>query len=220
MTLKGFVVSCDRIFFDCGQLGDKNYIIGIDEAGRGPLAGPVIVAGVRVSRSLLENYHRYPFLEEVNDSKKLSPSKREQLFQGILLLRNEKLLQITVCNRSHEQIDQVNILQATTDAMKYVTQRLFKPNDLLLIDGKALKGLGFEHQAIIKGDGKSCCIGMASIVAKVIRDRIMTFYHKKYALYNFAQHKGYGTAAHIATIKKYGLSPIHRKTFCKHCTTF
>lgn len=214
------MVSRERIFFDREQLGDKNYVIGIDEAGRGPLAGPIIVAGVRVSRSLLENYHQYPFLEEINDSKKLSPSKREQLFQKILLLRTEKLLQIIVCNRSHEQIDFLNILQATTDAMKHVAQHLFQPNDLLLVDGKAIKEFGFEHRAIIKGDGKSCCIGMASIVAKVVRDRIMTFYHQKYPLYNFAQHKGYGTAAHIAAIKKYGLSPIHRKTFCKHFVNF
>ena len=206
----------ERIDFDLRHLEVKPLLIGVDEAGRGPLAGPVVACAVLICRKILDNCSDYPWLCEINDSKKLSPIKRENLFTELCNLQRKNLIRFTTFATSHEVIDRTNILQATTLAMNNTIQRLWSESATIIIDGKPVKQLLFPHVAVIKGDQKSCCIGMASIIAKVIRDRIMNYFHKKYPLYGFAQHKGYGTQNHIATIRKYGLSPIHRVTFCKN----
>ncbi|MDR1906885.1 MAG: ribonuclease HII [Puniceicoccales bacterium] len=206
----------ERIIFDREMVADSAHLIGVDEAGRGPLAGPVIVCGTKISRDFLQRVTDFPPLLWVNDSKKLSPEKREILFQYLLGLRKQRLIQFTVSARDHATIDKINILEATTDAMSDAVARLISSSTKVLIDGNSLKHFHYPHLGIIKGDSKSFCIGMASIIAKVTRDRIMNFLSKKYPQYGFEKHKGYGTTAHISAIQQYGPSPIHRKTFCKN----
>jgi ribonuclease HII len=206
----------ERIVFDREMMTNSTHLIGVDEAGRGPLAGPVIVCGTKISHDFLQHIENFPQLFAVNDSKKLSSEKREALFQYLLKLRKQKLIQFTTSSRDSATIDKINIFEATTTAMADVIARLFFPGTKILIDGNPLKRLSFPHFGIVKGDSKSFCTGMASIIAKVIRDRIMNFLGKKYPQYGFEKHKGYGTAAHISMIQQYGLSPIHRATFCKH----
>jgi ribonuclease HII len=210
----------ERIVFDREMLADGTYLIGVDEAGRGPLAGPVIVCGTKISYDFLQQIANFPQLSLVNDSKKLSLAKREALFCHLFELRKQGFIRFTIASRGHEVIDKINILEATIAAMGGVIARLISPGTKVLIDGNPLKHLQFHHFGIVKGDSKSFCIAMASIIAKVIRDRIMNFFGKKYPQYGFEKHKGYGTAAHIAAIECYGLSPIHRRTFCKRFRTF
>jgi len=185
------------------------FVIGVDEAGRGPLAGPIVAAAVRLRKTKFNNY--------IDDSKKLTPSQRELAFTEIY---KNSLVGIDIINESI--IDSVNILNATKLAMEkavanliYKTKKINKKKVIVLIDGNASLNLPFKSKCIIGGDAKSLSIASASIVAKVIRDRIMTIYDKIYPNYNFKQHKGYGTAAHRKAIKKYGLSAIHRRSFCK-----
>ncbi|MDR3317190.1 MAG: ribonuclease HII [Puniceicoccales bacterium] len=206
----------ERIAFDQEIIANNSYLIGIDEAGRGPLAGPVVICGVKVSRDFLGQIDTFPFLSGVNDSKKLSSQRRETLFQQLLQLRKQQLLQFTVTMRDHKIIDQINILAATTCAMNQVVERFFSSQTKVLVDGKSVQHFLFPHMGIIKGDCKSFSIAAASIIAKVIRDRIMNYFSKKYPQYGFEKHKGYGTRGHIDAIKRHGLSPIHRATFCKH----
>ena len=191
----------DKEFYNMGI----EYVAGIDEAGRGPLAGPVVVAcAIMPENSMIEG---------VNDSKKITESKREKLYD---LIVNEAISYgVGIINQ--DEIDEINILQATkkglTEAIKSME---IKPN-LILVD--ALEGidtLGIPYKSIIKGDAKSYSIAAASIIAKVTRDRIMREWDKIYPEYGFSGHKGYGTAKHIEAIRKYGLTPIHRKTFCKN----
>ncbi|MDR0740138.1 MAG: ribonuclease HII [Puniceicoccales bacterium] len=210
----------ERIVFDRKILADGTHLIGIDEAGRGPLAGPVIVCGTRISYDFLQQIANFPRLSRVDDSKKLSSAKREALFRYLFELRKQGFIRFTIASRGHEMIDKINILEATTVAMGDVIARLISPGTKVLIDGNPLKHLQFQHFGIVKGDSKSFCIAMASIIAKVTRDRIMDSFGKKYPQYGFEKHKGYGTAAHIAAIGRYGLSPIHRKTFCEKFQTF
>jgi ribonuclease HII len=210
----------ERINFDWKMMVDSAHLIGVDEAGRGPLAGPVIVCGAKVSRDFLQRVTDFPLLSSVNDSKKLSSQKREALFQYLLELRKQKLIQFTIASRNHEIIDKINILEATTAAMDNVIVRLISPKTKILIDGNPLKHLQIPHLGIVGGDSKSFCVAMASIIAKVARDRIMAFFGKKYPQYAFEKHKGYGTAIHMAAIEQYGLSPIHRKTFCEKFSNF
>lgn len=204
-----------RIQFDQQFL--HSALIGIDEAGRGPLAGPVIVCGVCIQKNHFNDITHLDWIDAINDSKKLSPRKREWLFEKLLELRNQHILDFITCGIDAATIDRINILAATTQGMIRVVEHLFTKNkaEEILIDGNPVKNFPFPHRGIVGGDGKSICIAMASIIAKVTRDRIMTAFDRKYPVYKFAQHKGYGTAAHIQAIRTYGLSPIHRQTFCR-----
>ena len=190
-------------------------IAGIDEAGRGPLAGPVVVACVTMPRDSM--------IEGVNDSKKVSEKKREKLYDQII----EESIAYGVGIISQTEIDRINILNATkeglTTAIKEMEKNLqerkraFDKPEIILVD--ALTKIDTDHipyRSIIKGDAKSYSIAAASIIAKVTRDRIMRQWDEVYPMYGFAQHKGYGTAVHIAAIKEYGLCPLHRRSFVKN----
>lgn len=180
-------------------------ICGIDEAGRGPLAGPVVVAGVIMPKN--------SFIEGVNDSKKVSEKKRESLYDKIL----DEAISYSVAIIGQDVIDEINILNATKKGVTSVVEGLdVKPN-LIVIDAlEHIDTKGIPYESIIKGDAKCYSIAAASIVAKVTRDRIMREWDEIYPQYGFAKHKGYGTAAHISAIKEYGLCPIHRRTFTKN----
>ena len=176
---------------------------GIDEAGRGPLAGPVVAAACILDPEKP--------IYGLDDSKKLSPKKRDQLYDEII----EKAKCFCVIRVEPKEIDVVNILNATKNAMRACVKGLAVKPDVLLIDAVKLEGTGIPVKPIIKGDAKSNSIAAASILAKVSRDRIMEEYDKEYPGYGFAQHKGYGTAAHYAAIHELGISPIHRMSFLK-----
>jgi len=178
------------------------YIAGIDEAGRGPLAGPVVVAGVIMPLD--------DIIGGVNDSKKLSPKKRDMLYESIMA----KACEVCVSVISHETIDEINILNATKQGMLECING-FKKADYVLIDAVKLDAK-LPTLSIVRGDALSYSIAAASIVAKVTRDRLMEEYARQYPEYNFAKHKGYGTAEHIKLLKEYGPSKIHRKTFIKN----
>lgn len=186
------------------QTEGAKYIAGIDEAGRGPLAGPMVVAGV------IMPLDDDKIIDGVNDSKKLSEKKRNILYDKII----ETALDVQVAVVGWEEIDRINILNATKNGMLQCV-RGFKQVDKVLIDAVKLDS-DVPTLAIIHGDALSYSIAAASIVAKVTRDRLMLEYDKQYPQYNFAKHKGYGTAEHIALLKKYGPCPIHRKTFITH----
>ena len=191
----------DKEFFNMGM----KYICGIDEAGRGPLAGPVVVASVIMPEDSM--------LEGVNDSKKISESKREKLYELI----TKEAISYGVGIIDQEEIDDINILQATKKGLTEALRAMeVKPNVILVDALTGIDTLGIPYKSVIKGDAKSYSIACASIVAKVTRDRIMREWDKVYPEYGFSGHKGYGTAKHIEAIRKYGLTPIHRKTFCKN----
>lgn len=182
-----------------------NYICGIDEAGRGPLAGPVVVASVIMPKDSM--------IEGVNDSKKISESKREQLYEKII----EEAISYGVGIIDQKEIDEINILNATKKGLTTSLKELTVRPDIILVD--ALNGidtLQIPYQSIIKGDAKAYSISAASIIAKVTRDRIMRQWDEIYPQYGFAKHKGYGTAAHIAAIKECGICPLHRLSFVKN----
>jgi len=176
---------------------------GIDEAGRGPLAGPVVAAAC----ILQENVPIYG----LDDSKKIPENRREVLYEEII----RKARCFSVIRIEHDVIDEINILEATKRAMRMCVESLTETPDLLLIDAVDLKGTGIPVKAIIKGDAKSNSIAAASILAKVTRDRIMREYDLIYPGYGFAKHKGYGTKDHYAAIELLSLCPIHRRTFLK-----
>lgn len=178
-------------------------ICGVDEAGRGPLAGPVYAAAV-----ILPKGH---IVEGVNDSKKISEKKRELLFDKII----SECVSYSVGIATEKEIDEINILQATFLAMRRAVDGLTIKPDIAFIDGNRKPGLDIEEQVIVKGDAKSANIAAASIIAKVSRDRYMLQMAEKYPQYQFEKHKGYGTKLHYEMIEKYGISPIHRKTFLK-----
>lgn len=180
-----------------------NIICGVDEAGRGPLAGPVYAAAV-----ILPKGH---IIEGVNDSKKLSEKKRELLFDSIC----EECVCYSIGIATEKEIDEINILQATYLAMKRAVDGLAVKPDIALIDGNRKPGLNIDEWTIVKGDAKSANIAAASILAKVSRDRYMLEMAEKYPQYQFEKHKGYGTKLHYEMIEKYGISEIHRKTFLK-----
>ena len=181
------------------------FICGIDEAGRGPLAGPVVVASCIMPKDSM--------IEGVNDSKKISESKREMLYEKI----TTEAISYGVGIIDQKEIDELNILNATKKGLTISLKELkVKPN-LILVD--ALEGidtLGIPYTSIIKGDAKAYSISCASIIAKVTRDRIMREWDEVYPQYGFAKHKGYGTAAHISAIKEYGICPLHRLSFVKN----
>ena len=176
-------------------------ISGVDEAGRGPLAGPVVAAAVIFSPNI--------DIVDLDDSKKLSPKKREELFPEI----QERATAYGVAVIGHKIIDEINILQAARLAMKQAVDQLNPIPDLLLIDGNQKIESSIDQWAIVKGDSKSLSIAAASVLAKVTRDRIMDDYHKLYPQYAFNRHKGYGTKLHRTLIQEYGPCPIHRSKF-------
>jgi ribonuclease HII len=179
-------------------------ICGIDEAGRGPLSGPVVAGAVILPKDCQILY--------LNDSKKLSEKRREELFLEI----QEKAVAWNVGIVGPEVIDEINILQATYQAMRKAIAGLCVQPDLLLNDAVTIPGVDIMQIPIVKGDAKSVSIAAASVMAKVTRDHMMYEYDKLYPEYGFAKHKGYGTAAHIAALKEYGPCPIHRRTFIKN----
>jgi len=176
-------------------------IAGLDEAGRGPIAGPVVAAAV-----VLPPRKK---LSGVNDSKKLSAEQREEIFPLI----RQKAMAVGVGIVEVEEIDRLNILQASLKAMKLAVQNLPLAPDFLLIDGPHCLNLPLAQRAIPQGDQKCQSIAAASIIAKVTRDRLMLAYHREYPQYNFARHKGYGTKEHLLAIRQYGCCPIHRQSF-------
>lgn len=184
--------------------GFKN-ICGIDEAGRGPLAGPVVVAGVIMPQDSM--------IEGVNDSKKVTEKRREKLYDLIL----DEAISYSVAIVGQDVIDEINILNATKQGVTQVVDELDIKPDLILVDAlEHINTRGIPYEPIIKGDAKCYNIAAASIIAKVTRDRIMREWDEIYPQYGFISHKGYGTAKHIAAIKQYGLCPIHRKSFTKN----
>lgn len=179
-------------------------VCGIDEAGRGPLAGPVAAAAV-----ILPPDRNIPFL---NDSKKLSPKKREELFD---IIRAEAVA-FSVTLIDAQRIDEINILQATYEAMRQAVSGLQMRPDVLVNDAVTIPGIDLPQAAVVKGDAKCISVAAASILAKVTRDRLMEEYDALYPGYGFAKHKGYGTAAHIEAIRTLGPCPIHRRSFITH----
>lgn len=186
------------------KYGQYTYICGIDEVGRGPLAGPVAAGAVILPKDCDILY--------INDSKKLSAAKREALYDEIM----EKAVAVGVGLVGPQRIDEINILQATYEAMREAIRNLGVAPDILLNDAVTIPEVSIPQVPIIKGDAKSISIGAASIIAKVTRDRLMAEYDELMPEYGFASNKGYGSAEHIAAIKKYGASPIHRMTFIKN----
>ena len=186
------------------EYAEYTYICGIDEAGRGPLAGPVAAGAVILPKDCDILY--------INDSKKLSAAKREALYDEIM----EKAVAVGVGLVGPQRIDEINILQATYEAMREAIGKLSPAPDLLLNDAVTIPGVNIRQVPIIKGDAKSISIGAASIVAKVTRDRLMEQYADVFPEYDFASNKGYGSATHIAALKQYGPTPIHRHSFIKN----
>ena len=186
------------------QYADYAYICGIDEVGRGPLAGPVVAGAVILPKDCSLLY--------LNDSKQLSEKKREELYDRIM----EEAVAVGLGFNAPERIDEINILQATYEAMREAISKLSPQPDLLLNDAVTIPKVSIRQVPIIKGDAKSASIAAASIVAKVTRDRMMVKYDEIYPEYGFAANKGYGAQAHIDALKKYGPTPIHRRSFIKN----
>lgn len=180
------------------------WVCGIDEVGRGPLAGPVVAGAVILPQDCDLLY--------INDSKQLSAAMREKLYDQIM----EKAVACAVGYASPERIDEINILQATYEAMREAIGKLAVVPDVLLNDAVRIPGVSIPQVPIIKGDAKSISIGAASIIAKVTRDRLMVEYDQVFPQYDFAGNKGYGSASHIEALKKYGPTPIHRRSFIKN----
>jgi ribonuclease HII len=180
------------------------HIAGVDEAGRGPLAGPVVAAAVILPKGLS--------FEGVNDSKKLSAKQREVLFHAI----HEHALSVGVGIVNHEVIDRINIYQASILAMRKAIENLSIAPSIVLADGNSFKHETWRYKNIIDGDAKSVTIAAASVIAKVTRDSLMREYHEQYPLYGFDRHKGYGTKFHVEALRQYGMCPIHRRSFHIH----
>ena len=196
----------DKLLYERKFLSEgKKYVAGVDEVGRGPLAGPVVCCAVIMP--LKDN----DIIEGVDDSKKLYESKREKL----AALIREKAIAVSVAEVSPEEIDEINILNAVKKCMTAAVNGLTVKPDITIVDGCDLK-LGFNAEYVVKGDLKSYTVGCASIVAKVYRDEMMKKLAEKFPAYGFEKHKGYGTAAHIKAIKENGPCSLHRKTFIKN----
>ena len=191
----------ERLFLEKGL----KYIAGVDEVGRGPLAGPVVCAAVIMPLT------DESIIEGIDDSKKISEKKRVQFAEEI----KNRALCYTIVEVDEKQIDEINILEATKLGMKRALEELSIAPEMVLTDGNMTLDIAFPQQSIIGGDALSYSIGAASIIAKVYRDALMDKYAETYPQYAFEKNKGYGTAAHIAAIKEYGLCPIHRRTFTK-----
>ncbi len=194
----------DQMYTFEKQYASYTAICGIDEVGRGPLAGPVVAGAV-----ILPKDHQILYL---NDSKKLTAKKREELYDVIM----EQAVCVGIGMADHLRIDAINILQATYEAMRQAVTNLAVSPDILLNDAVTIPDLPMKQVPIIKGDAKSASIAAASIIAKVTRDRMMVDYERRYPGYGFAENKGYGSAAHIEAIKRLGPTPIHRRTFIQN----
>ena len=200
-------VTKNEVYMECVNENEAykkgyNYVCGVDEAGRGPLCGPVVAAAVILPK--------YAHIEGVNDSKKLSEKKREKLFDDIM----ENAVAVGIGMSDVDVIEKINILGATKEAMKEAISNLNIKPDYVLIDGNQDINIDIDRQTVVSGDARSESIAAASIIAKVTRDRMLKQYDEMYPKYGFAKHKGYGTKAHIEAIKEYGLTPIHRPSFC------
>ena len=196
----------ERVRLECmieleNKYSDLAYVAGIDEAGRGPLAGPVVAAAVILPKDI--------FLPFLNDSKKVTEKRRDVLFDEI----KQNAIAYGIGIASNTLIDEINILQATYEAMREAVNALEKTPDVLLVDAVHIPDINIKQVGIVKGDAKSVNIAAASILAKVTRDRLMAEYDKIYPEYGFASNKGYGTATHIAALKEIGPCAIHRKSF-------
>jgi ribonuclease HII len=197
-----FEVDCDVLYFErCARESGACRIAGLDEAGRGPLAGPVVAAAVVLPEGLL--------LPGVTDSKKLTPRQREKLYDVI----TASAVAYGIGTADERTIDEVNVLQATIIAMERALQAIVPPPDFLLIDAVTLPRTRLPQKAIIRGDFRSHSIAAASILAKVFRDRLMEELHERYPQYHFHRHKGYGTKEHLDLIRKHGPCDAHRKSF-------
>ncbi len=221
--------------YDQQQLQSVEWLIGIDEAGRGCLAGPVMAAACVLGRAFFASSTALDLSAAINDSKQLSARARAQQFECIEHLRSQGMLDIAVASGSVKEIAELNILGATRLAMRRAvedlaactaawTLPLCTPDEPLLasparlrilVDGRALQAFPYAHTGVVKGDGKSLAIAIASIVAKVCRDRVMDQLHQAYPEYGFARHKGYGTAAHRAALHTHGASVVHRELFLR-----
>lgn len=179
-----------------------SFVAGIDEAGRGPLAGPVVAAA-----AVLPEKFRHKTLR---DSKQLTARQRDHIYEEIVQ-RQDIVWSVSIVHE--EEIDRINILRATHAAMRRAVEQLPSPPDHVLIDGLPVKPFPIEQTALVKGDAISLSIAAASVIAKVTRDRLMLDYDQKYPAYGFAQHKGYGTALHLERLRQHGPCPIHRRTF-------
>lgn len=198
----GKIAARDMLFFERKYWSEGVEIIaGVDEAGRGPLAGPVVAAAVVFPKEV--------YLEGVDDSKKLSPHRREQLFPLI----HERAVGVGIGVVSHEEIDRINIYQASILAMKKALDQLSMVPSLVLADGNSFRHETLRFENIIKGDARSFTIAAASIIAKVTRDSLMREYDRLFPGYGFANHKGYGTRQHVEAIRRNGLCEIHRRSF-------
>lgn len=186
------------------QYSDRTYICGIDEAGRGPLAGPVVAGAVVLPKDCDILY--------LNDSKQLSEKKREELYDEIM----KKAVAVGVGIVDEKRIDEINILNADYEAMRIAIKNLNIEPDILLNDAVTIPEVPYEQVPIIKGDAKSVSIAAASIIAKVTRDRLMMEYDKQYPEYGFASNKGYGSQNHIQALREHGVTPIHRRSFLKN----
>lgn len=185
------------------SLFDQGYefVAGVDEAGRGPLAGPVCVASVILPKNL--------YLEKLNDSKKLTEKQKDRLYDEI----KEKAIAYSIVLVSNQQIDELNILGATHYGMCKAVEGLNVKPHYVLIDGNSIKGMEIPHSTVVKGDSKSVSIAAASVLAKVTRDRYMEELDKQYPMYMFSKHKGYPTKLHYELLKQHGASEVHRKSF-------
>lgn len=181
----------------------KKFVCGVDEVGRGPLAGPVVCAAAIMPED--------DIIEGVDDSKKLSAKKREKLSEMI----KQRAIAYAICRVEPQVIDEINILQATRLCMKNAIESLSVRPDFVLTDGNMTLDIDIPQRSIIKGDAQCYCIGAASIIAKVERDAVMEEYAKVYPQYGFEKNVGYGTAVHIEAIKQFGLTPVHRRSFTK-----
>ena len=206
MSGRAPVPAADKLFFEREMLSlGAEYVAGADEAGRGPLAGPVVCAAVILPLD------RGALIDGIDDSKKLKAEERELL----AALIHERALSYAVCEEDNETIDRINILEATKLCMKRAVEALSPEPDVVLIDGNFRIAVSLPQQNIVKGDALSYSIGAASILAKVYRDHRMEELDALYPQYGFARHKGYGTKAHTDAIREYGLCKIHRRTFTK-----
>jgi ribonuclease HII len=188
--------------FDRNYIGSSSFkLCGVDEAGRGPIAGPVVAAAVVL------DYNNLPTF--LNDSKKLTEKQRTIAFHEI----RKRAIEYGVSIISHKRVDEINILQANFEAMNRAVKKLKSPPNLVLVDGRDAPIKGVDQKAIVKGDMRSAAISAASIIAKVVRDLLMVRYDKIYPEYGFKSHKGYGTKRHIDIVKRIGRSPIHRESF-------
>lgn len=201
---------CDRLSFE-RELWQRGFqlVAGVDEAGRGPLAGPVVAAAV-VLPQVWQDGGFDERLRDLNDSKQLTEARREAFFA---ILTAHQDIRHGIATVDAAMIDRINILQATHRAMNEALARLQPPPEHVLVDGNPVKSLRFPQTALVKGDSRSYSIAAASVLAKVTRDRIMRKFHEQFPAYGFAEHKGYGTPQHLAAIAKLGPCPLHRRSF-------